>query len=113
MIPGKLHPMVPVQWYFGAIGLYFTSLHALFRGRGMVSAMLLSISIVALSQFALYYWRAGLAGAAPQPVSDLGLAASRVQRLQVVPHPFLTPSPLGELRPHSAATATPHRCELT
>jgi hypothetical protein len=32
----------------------------------MFSAMLLAISIVALSQFALYYWRAVLAGVAAQ-----------------------------------------------
>ena len=36
----------------------------------MFSIMLLAISIVALSQFALYYWRAVLAGVAAQPVSD-------------------------------------------
>ncbi len=33
----------------------------------MFSAMLFLISIVALSQFALYYWRAVLAGVAAQP----------------------------------------------
>src|SRR5260370_13774298 len=91
MIPGKLHPMVPVQWYFGAIGLYFTSLHTLFRGRGMVSAMLLSISIVALSQFALYYWRAVLAGVAPPPGFYRGLVSLPRVKGPRLPQPFSSP----------------------
>src|SRR5882762_2969187 len=45
----------------------------------MFSAMLLSISIVALSQFALYYWRAVLAGVAAQLVSDRVLVAAQVE----------------------------------
>ena len=45
----------------------------------MFSAMLLAISTVALSQFALYYWRAVLAGVAAQPVSDRVLAAAQVE----------------------------------
>jgi hypothetical protein len=35
----------------------------------MFSAMLFAISIVALAQFALYYWRAVIAGVAAQPIS--------------------------------------------
>ncbi len=35
----------------------------------MVAAMLLIISVVALGQFAVYYWRAVLSGVASQPVS--------------------------------------------
>src|SRR5207245_2140132 len=42
----------------------------------MFSAMLFTVSIVALSQFALYYWRAVLAGVAAQPVSDRAPAAT-------------------------------------
>jgi hypothetical protein len=45
----------------------------------MFSAMLFAISIVALTQFALYYWRAVLAGVAAQPVSDRVLAAASVE----------------------------------
>lgn len=45
----------------------------------MFPAMLFAISIVALSQFALYYWRAMLAGAAAQPVSERTLAAAQMQ----------------------------------
>jgi len=45
----------------------------------MFAAMLLVISIVALSQFALYYWRAVLAGVAAQPVSPRVLEAAHVE----------------------------------
>jgi len=45
---------------------------------GMFAAMLLVISIVALSQFGLYYWRSVLAGVAAQPVSGRVLEAARV-----------------------------------
>jgi hypothetical protein len=36
----------------------------------MFPAMLFAISIVALAQFALYYWRAVLSGVASQPISS-------------------------------------------
>src|SRR5258708_35438668 len=72
----ELHLIVPVHWYFGTIGLYFPWRDTSFRGRGMFSAMLLAISIVALSQFALYYWRAVLAGGAPPAGSKPGPGAS-------------------------------------
>ena len=45
----------------------------------MFSTMLFAISIVALTQFALYYWRAVLAGVAAQPVSDRVMAAASVE----------------------------------
>ena len=45
----------------------------------MFSAMLFAISIVALTQFALYYWRAVLTGVAAQPVSDRVLVAAHVE----------------------------------
>lgn len=44
----------------------------------MFSAMLLTISVVALSQFAVYYWRALVVGVASQPVSERVLEAARV-----------------------------------
>jgi hypothetical protein len=44
----------------------------------MFSAMLLTISVVALSQFAVYYWRALVMGVAAQPVSERVLEAARV-----------------------------------
>src|SRR5258708_12581584 len=45
----------------------------------MFSVMLLAISVVALTQFALYYWRGVLAGVAAQPVSGRVLAAASVE----------------------------------
>ena len=44
----------------------------------MFSAMLLTISVAALSQFAVYYWRALVMGVAAQPVSERVLEAARV-----------------------------------
>lgn len=44
----------------------------------MFSAMLLAVSIVALAQFAIYYWRAVLIGVASQPISGEILNAVHV-----------------------------------
>jgi hypothetical protein len=65
----------------------------------MFSAMLLAISIVALSQFALYYWRAVLAGVAAQPVSDRVLVAAQVENGQLTPEDFQTLAGLHDLTP--------------
>jgi hypothetical protein len=45
----------------------------------MFSAMLFAISIVALAQFALYYWRAILSGVAAQPIPGEILEAVQVE----------------------------------
>ena len=71
----------------------------------MFSAMLLLISIVALSQFALYYWRAVLAGVASQPVSERVLAAAQVQDGRLSAEHFETLAGLHELTPD----LQPHR----
>jgi hypothetical protein len=65
----------------------------------MYSAMLLAISIVALSQFALYYWRAILAGVAAQPVSDRVLVAAQVENGRFTPQDFQTLAGLHDLTP--------------
>jgi hypothetical protein len=65
----------------------------------MFAAMLFAISIVALGQFALYYWRAVLAGIAAQPVSDRVLAAARVENGRVTPQHFGTLAGLHDLTP--------------
>ncbi len=44
----------------------------------MFAAMILAIAIVALFQFALYYWRAVLTGVASQAVSTRVLEAAQV-----------------------------------
>jgi hypothetical protein len=65
----------------------------------MFAAMLLAISIVALSQFALYYWRAILAGVAAQPVSDRVLAAANVDAGRMKGDDFATFAGLHDLTP--------------
>ena len=65
----------------------------------MFSAMLLAISVVALSQFALYYWRAVLAGVAAQPVSDRVLVAAQIENGRFTPQDFQTLAGLHNLTP--------------
>ena len=65
----------------------------------MFAAILLSISVVALSQFALYYWRAVLAATAMHPVSQGVLAAARVDNRMVTGEDFATFATLHELTP--------------
>ncbi len=65
----------------------------------MFATMLFTISIVALSQFALYYWRAVLAGVAALPVSDRVLAAAHVEDGRLFPQHFETLAELHNLTP--------------
>ncbi|MGB7283829.1 MAG: hypothetical protein WBE13_16305 [Candidatus Acidiferrum sp.] len=62
--------------------------------------MLLAISIVALSQFALYYWRAVLSGVAAQPVSDRVLVAAHLNARRMTGQDFETFAGLHELTPN-------------
>ena len=61
--------------------------------------MLFAISIVALGQFGLYYWRAVLAGVAALPVSDRVLSAARVENGRVSSEHFETLAGLHDLTP--------------
>jgi hypothetical protein len=65
----------------------------------MFAAMLFAISIVALTQFAAYYWRAMLAGAAAQPVSERVLEAAGAQNGQLTGDDFPALVGLHELTP--------------
>jgi hypothetical protein len=65
----------------------------------MLAAMLFAISIVALSQFAIYYWRAILSGVAAQPISDCILAAARVKDGRVTGNDFDLLAGLHDLTP--------------
>jgi hypothetical protein len=65
----------------------------------MFSAMLFTISAVALAQFGLYYWRAVLSGVAAQPVSARVLAAARVENGRVTSQHFGTLAGLHDLTP--------------
>jgi hypothetical protein len=59
--------------------------------------MLLAISVVALMQFAIYYWRAVLAAVAGQPISEHILQAAHVQNRQVTGEDFDTLAGLHDL----------------
>lgn len=65
----------------------------------MFAAMLFAISIVALSQFALFYWRAMLAGAAELPVSDRVFAAVHAEDGQLTAQDFPALVKLHDLTP--------------
>jgi len=65
----------------------------------MFSAMLFTISTIALAQFGLYYWRAVLSGVAAQPVSARVLAAARVDNGRVTSQHFGTLAGLHDLTP--------------
>lgn len=61
--------------------------------------MLLAVSIIALSQFAIYYWRAVLSGVAAQPVSSRVLEAARVNAGGFSAEDFTTLVSLHDLTP--------------
>ena len=65
----------------------------------MFAFMLFVISIVALSQFALYYWRAVLAGVAAQPLSDRVLSAAHIANGRPTAQDFQTLAGLHKLTP--------------
>ncbi len=65
----------------------------------MFSAMLLAISIVALGQFAVFYWRAVVAGIAAQPVSEQVLAAAKVESDAIRGDDFRSFAKLHDLTP--------------
>src|SRR5215475_8568485 len=65
----------------------------------MFAAMLFAISVVALAQFALYYWRAVLSGVASQPVSSAVFEAVRVPETQLRGADFEKLASLLELTP--------------
>lgn len=49
----------------------------------MFSAILFTVSVVALAQFGVYYWRAVLAGVAAQPIRAEILEAAQVRESQI------------------------------
>jgi hypothetical protein len=54
----------------------------------MFSAALLSIAVVAMGQFALYYWRAVFTGMASLPISSRVLEAAQVQEASLCGNDF-------------------------
>lgn len=65
----------------------------------MTSIMLLAISGVAVAQFALYYWRAVVAGVAAHPISDRVVAAAGLKGGVVTAEDFETLAGLHGLTP--------------
>jgi len=65
----------------------------------MFSAMLLVISTVALAQFAVYYWRAVVAGVAGEPISGEVLAAARLESATLCGRDFRALVKLHDLTP--------------
>ena len=65
----------------------------------MFSAMLLAIAVVAMFQFALYYWRAVLTGVASQPISERVLEAAQVAEPDLRGEDFVRLASLHKLTP--------------
>lgn len=65
----------------------------------MIAVLILTVSIVALCQFGLYYWRALLAGVAAQPVFNGILEAARVENGLVTGGDFAMLAGLHDLTP--------------
>jgi len=72
----------------------------------MFSALLLAISIVALAQFGVYYWRAVVAGIASQPVSEQVLAAARVETESIRGEDYRSLAQLHKLTPDLSAKSS-------
>jgi hypothetical protein len=65
----------------------------------MVAAVLFIASVVALGQFALYYWRAVLAGIASQPLSERIREAAGIDCDAIGPTDFAAVIHLNDLTP--------------
>jgi hypothetical protein len=72
----------------------------------MFSALLLTLSVIGVLRFALYYWRAVVAGVAAQPVSDRLLLAAKVEEGQFTADHFRTFAQLHKLTPDLNAPKT-------
>ncbi len=65
----------------------------------MFSAILLAISVVALAQFGVFYWRAVVAGVAAQPVSQQVLDAASMDAMTISGEDYRALVQLHELTP--------------
>ena len=66
---------------------------------GMIAGILFTVSTVTLVQFAVYYWRAMIAGVATQPISDRIRTAARITTPQIGPQDFHSILSLHDLSP--------------
>ena|SRR5215469_15959758 len=69
----------------------------------MFSAMLLAIALVAMAQFALYYWRAVFTGVASLPISSRVLEAAQVEEMSLCGNDFAKLISLHSLTPELKA----------
>ncbi len=72
----------------------------------MFSVLLLAISIVALAQFGVFYWRAVVAGIAAQPVSGQVLAAANVNTGRLRGEDYRSLAQLHKLTPDICAQSS-------
>ena len=69
----------------------------------MFSAMLFAIALVAMGQFALYYWRAVFTGVASLPISSRVLDAAQVDEMSMCGNDFVKLVSLHNLTPELKA----------
>ena len=67
--------------------------------RLMIAAILFTVSVAALVQFALYYWRAIIAGIAAQPISERIRVAAGITAPQIAAGDFRSIVSLHDLSP--------------
>jgi hypothetical protein len=72
----------------------------------MFSALLLAISMAALAQFGVFYWRALVAGIAAQPVSEQVLAAAKVDSETMRGEDYRSLAQLHKLTPELCAKSS-------
>ena len=65
----------------------------------MIAAILFTVSVVALFQFAVYYWRAVISGVAAQPISDRIRTAAGITTPQIGARDFRSILSLHDLSP--------------
>jgi len=65
----------------------------------MIAAILFTMSVVALVQFAVYYWRTVISGIATQPISDRIRTAARITATQIGARDFHSILSLHDLSP--------------
>jgi hypothetical protein len=65
----------------------------------MIAAILFMVSIVALGQFALYYWRAVISGVATQPISERIRTAAGITTPEIRAQDFHSILSLHDLSP--------------
>jgi hypothetical protein len=89
------------DWYEGSIVQPSWRRDTVVRGKiqVMIAAILFMVSIVALGQFALYYWRAVISGVSTQPISERVRTAAGITAPQIGARDFHTILSLHDLSP--------------